>query len=133
MAPVQANASVAATGLGIRYVGEHCYAYSGSITMTNSATEYTALEFTTTGSGYIKGVVDFRNVTLNTNVNTTAKWYLNDLLIFQVEAESSETALPGHNGLIIIPPSTKFKMTVQGEGSGIITLGTLTGRVYGAE
>jgi len=108
--------------------GNHCYAYSGAITMASANTEYAALEFTS-GSDYIIGDVDFRNVTINTNNNTVAKWYLNDKLVFQAESESSETATPGLKGVIIIPPLTKFKMTVQADGSGIITLGTFTGRV----
>ena len=28
---IPVSASVASTGLGIRYIGEHCYAYSGTI------------------------------------------------------------------------------------------------------
>jgi hypothetical protein len=119
---------VAGTGLQLNYVGDHVFGYSGAITMASSATEYSLLEFTT-GNKPIKAWVDFRNVTLNTNNNTTSKWYMNDILVFQVESESSETAFPGHVGRLIIPPYTSFKQTGQADGSNIIVLGIFTGKV----
>ena len=48
---IPVSASVASTGKGIRYVGTHAYAYSGSVGVDNNET--TLLEFTT-GTGYIK-------------------------------------------------------------------------------
>ena len=57
MAPIQPEASVATTGLGIRYIGDYCYAYSGVIDLVGASTE-TQLEFTT-GSGLISGEYTF--------------------------------------------------------------------------
>ena len=51
---IPVSASIASTGLGIRYIGEHAYAYSGVNLLTNSETSY--LDFTT-GSGYIVGKI----------------------------------------------------------------------------
>jgi len=51
MEPVQPEASVVQTGLGIKYIGdEHTFAYSGEIIVAN--TTVTCLEFTS-GTGYI--------------------------------------------------------------------------------
>jgi len=119
---------VAAAGKELNYIGDHCFAYSGAFTMASAATEYSLLEFTT-GNKTIQAWVAFRNVTLNTNNNTTAKWYMNNVLVLQVELESSETASPGWVGRLIIPPYTAFKQTGQSDGSGIITLGTFTGKM----
>ena len=127
------NATFTGTQRGLSYVKDGksnvVYAYSGAVTMASSATEYTLLEFAT-GRETIEAWVDFRNVTLNTNNNTTSKWYLNGSLVLQAELESSETALPGWVGRLVIPPYTTFKQTGQADGSGIITLGVMTGRIY---
>ena len=51
---IPTSASVASTGPGIRYIGDHCYAMSGAITSTGSATgaDTSYLNFVT-GTGYI--------------------------------------------------------------------------------
>lgn len=51
-ADVQPSASVASPGLGIRYVGNHAYAYSGLLPV--SADTVTVLSFTS-GSSYLVG------------------------------------------------------------------------------
>ena len=50
--PLPPDASIASTGLGIRYIGEHCYCYPGEAQQLNSIV--TILSFTT-GAGYIVG------------------------------------------------------------------------------
>ena len=52
MEPIQPSANVAATGLGIRYIGEHCYALSGQFGTGDVQSLTTMLNFST-GSGYI--------------------------------------------------------------------------------
>jgi len=44
---------VAATGLGIRYIGEHCYGYGG---LTEAVEDPTLVLSFTSGAGYIVGV-----------------------------------------------------------------------------
>ena len=52
---IPTSASVASTGKGIRYIGDHAYAYSGAVvTGGGGSADGTVLEFTT-GSGYISG------------------------------------------------------------------------------
>ena len=50
---IPVSASIASTGKGIRYIGSHAYAYSGSVGVDNNET--TLLEFTT-GAGYITAI-----------------------------------------------------------------------------
>ena len=100
---IPVSASVASTGLGIRYIGEHCYAYSGTI---EPGGEATALNFTT-GSGYIVGRfemnADFKGgggndyaVKIKFNENT---------IVF--EQDIANNWLAGDNEFhIIIPPFT---------------------------
>ena len=126
--PYASSNVVAGAGLELNYVGDSVFGYSGAVTMANSGTEYSLLEFTT-GNKTIQAWVDFRNVTLDINNNTTSKWYMNDILVLQAELESSETALPGWVGRLVIPPYTSFKQTGQAAGSGLIVLGTFTGKI----
>ena len=51
---IPVSASIASTGKGIRYIGDHAYAYSGAVALDNTTDENTYLEFTS-GSGYIVG------------------------------------------------------------------------------
>ena len=50
MEPIQPGASIAATGLGIRYIGNYAYAYSGPVAADNTAGGTALLDFTS-GSG----------------------------------------------------------------------------------
>ena len=50
---IPVSASIASTGLGIRYIGDHCYAFGGLTEATEDPT--TVISFTS-GSGYIVGV-----------------------------------------------------------------------------
>ena len=53
---IPVSAGIASTGKGIRYIGDHCYAYSGTFQAATSAA--TMLSFTT-GSGFIVGEFTF--------------------------------------------------------------------------
>ena len=130
---VPSNASVASTGLGLRYIGQHCYGYSGPLAIPNSNTNL--LKFTT-GSGYIKAKVIF------SPRDSTADDYrsfisLNDQEVFG--AFYTNTALAYPYGTVpirlIIPPNTEVKiyMINTSSSSGYTWFASLTGRVYGAE
>ena len=53
---IPVSASVASTGTGIRYIGDHCYAFSGAVSASGS--EQTLFDFTT-GTGYIVATLTF--------------------------------------------------------------------------
>jgi hypothetical protein len=138
MDPVQPSASVAATGLGIRYIGEHCYAYSGEVTVTAGTSPITMLSFTT-GSGYIVATIDF---TLDqTNLSSSAKWgwliKLNDQTVLNYLTEVANTRANNDVDAItlLIPPLTKFEAQCQSpdDANDIDFTVCVAGRVYGAE
>ena len=135
---IQSSASIASTGKGIRYIGEHCYATSGEVTVTAGTSPITMLSFTT-GNGYILATIDF---TLDqTNLSSSAKWgwliKLNDQVVLNYLTEVASTR--GNNDVdatkLLIPPLTKFEAQCQSpdDANDVDFTVTLVGRVYGAD
>jgi len=136
MEPVQPEASVVQTGLGIRYIGNWAYAYSGL--WASSTTESIELDFTT-GSGIIVGTVQLNNpvdddAPGSANVST-ANIKFNGVSIAIISGSSTDN---GTNRSVIqkviIPPLTNVVVTVDSNGNESDRFGSLllTGRVYGA-
>ena len=132
-ADVQPSASIASTGPGIRYIGEHCYAYSGPVDTANENVEITSLEFTT-GAGYILSSFQFHNnQTTGDDIHFTL--YLNNLTVFGITMQYSGTdKIENPATIILLPPLTEVKATVANASQNAAreTLITMTGRVYGA-
>jgi len=136
---IPVSASIASTGKGIRYIGEHCYAYN-TITLTTTPT--VLLEFTT-GAGYIVarislyGGVSFDSTGELASGDTSGlKIKLNDVITAFIKADSSQEdmAVPAYYD-VIIPPLTKVEceiMSVSTASAYRAAVG-ITGRVYGAE
>ena len=132
MSPVQPSASVAATGLGIRYIGGYVYAYSGSLN-SDGTNDVQQLLFTS-GSGIIVGTINW-NRNDNSNDDSLQRILLNgtQLLGFYV---SGGTTAPDRNPLpIIIPPFSKVDVRFSRVGGSetIASMCSIIGRVYGAE
>ena len=131
-ASVQPEASIVSTGFGIRYIGSHCYAFSGLVGVTNA--EESLLDFTT-GSGYIVGKIQFNYAVYSTS-DFAFRVRFNGAVIqsYAVTASGNytESDVPIH---VIIPPFTRVQCQAERiDGSGDINqIVTLTGRVYGAE
>ena len=129
---IQPSASTASTGKGIRYIGQHCYAYSGPVTVANS--EIPLLDFTT-GSGYV--VAEF-NISANQVSGDDFDWRIKmngeDIIFSQITGpyDLSEHVLSPLK--LILPPSTRLVVTLDNvsSGSGLDWSVTMTGRVYGA-
>ena len=129
---VPSNASVASTGKGLRYIGQHAYAYSGGVNVPASTDE--PLLVFITGSGYIVARFQFTIHEKNYDDNSTFIVSLNDEAISFTETEDSETAGMDSPIILILPPFTKVKVTAFTTGSGDIDHGAMmTGRVYGAD
>jgi len=127
---VPVSASVVSTGLGIRYVGDYCYAYSGEHDVSNS--EITLLE-DTTGSGLIRGHAQF-GYGEPTGEDFRYLIYFNDLIVLnQVASGTTDTPIGPMFYALIIPPFTKVKLTAENLSSSNAREHTalLTGRVYG--
>jgi len=128
MEPVQPQASVVQSGLGIRYVGENCYAYNNA-SATDSETAL--LEFVS-GSGYIVGEFNF-NKNSGDGDDIQYQIYLNDTV---VQGWFHDYSARGFRNLVLltIPPFTKVKATATNDTSstGRPIVLTFSGRVYGA-
>ena len=132
MEPVQPNASVAATGLGIRYIGDHCYAYSGLVECTDTETD---LLNTVTGSGYILCNLQFNYVSDSGN-NFNFKAYLNGSIVQAYFLTAAEAYTEPDNLIpLLIPPNSILRCTAQNASTstGLDMVISLTGRVYGAK
>ena len=134
---IPTSASVASTGKGIRYIGEHAYAFSGEFNTTTSS--QTVLEFTT-GSGYIIFKAYFTGPTQFSDPTTgrEANWQisLNDLVVATAHTDTSEADIILQAQLtFLVPPLTAVKIEVDGNDSAanMKNCCVLTGRVYGAE
>jgi len=135
---VQPEASVVQSGLGIRYVGQYAYAYSGEILVNSGISPVTMLEFNT-GSGIVKGWLTF-SVDF-TNLSTANKWgwkvSFNDTVImnYLTEFQNHMNANQQMPWPILIPPQTKVVVQAQsGDDPHDVDFNVgLVGRVYGTE
>ena len=139
MEPVQPEASVVQTGLGIRYIGEHVYGYN---TRTINSTPSTILSFTT-GSGYIVaeiqlyGGVSFDSTGELASGDTLGlKIKFNDEIVAYIKADSAQEdmAIPAAYPAIL-PPFTKVECIIMSvsTSSAYLAAVSITGRVYGTE
>lgn len=131
--PLPPDASIASTGLGIRYIGsgkyQHAYAYSGDV--APGGTSGTALDFTT-GSGYIRGSFYYtadasaaggQYIVLQINFNGVTVLYSKE----KRDESLNDTPWP-----LIIPPFTHVIATYEVPSTSVPTTLIFTGRVYGA-
>jgi len=126
------TASTASVGLGIRYVGNWTYAYSGSIIVNNNTV--TALEFTT-GAGvcsvlfYHSGLFAY----MSSSKTLQMRISFNDNVVIFTSRLTAAT-----NGMVdmdpipaIMPPFTTVKVEVLSDMAGNIEhFISMTGRVY---
>ena len=139
MEPVQPEASVVQTGLGVRYIGKEpmfAYAYSGEVINNNNTV--TLLEFDSQ-AGFIVGTFSYgidRNAALGGNKQIGFTISLNGIKMFQVISYTASThgLLDFDNNYnLLVPPQTHVKIESEtDEADNIPTYGMFTGRVYGA-
>ena len=136
---IQPSASIASPGLGIRYIGNNCYAYSGAFAASN--TEQTLLDFTT-GSGYIIATLTLtppiRMIAAGISGGYPRGWQLNfnSQTVGLYKADTAQQDMPTVvEAQILIPSLTNVVLTSVDSGNDANYSGTayLTGRVYGAE
>jgi len=104
------NYLFAGTGKSLNYLGEHAYAYSGTVAATD--TETTLLNFTT-GSGYLVGRLQVSSGD-SSNDDLKMQLYLNEEVISaEIYTNTYYAYIDGYNPIeIIIPPYTTFKATI---------------------
>jgi len=141
MVPVQPEASVVQTGLGLKYIGsgdhQHAFAYSGLYSASTTDNRI-VLDFTT-GSGYIVG-----RIQVNAAVDDDSGLYAMSFSIIKFNdigiaiIATSDSAIDGPSVVyqpVVIPPLTHVTCTLDNEGTAADQFGsvTFTGRVYGTE
>ena len=131
--PNVAGGNPSGTGSSLNYVGNHAYAYSGSIEATN-AVDSTMLDFTTSSS-YVKATAQFYYgdnsatsddmiYTLKINNETIFSYLVND----PVNPPASS-----HNYInIILPPFSRVQILAKNRSSSTPreVYATISGRVY---
>jgi hypothetical protein len=129
---IPVSASTVSTGKGIRYIGNHCYAYSGNITDPSSGTAgSTALDFTT-GAGYIIARVSILSDEVG-GAGLYTRIELNGVSVFRLNLDSSSSGGFQFDNpfYMLIPPLTRFVLLV-GANASVDFTAMITGRVYGA-
>ena len=133
---VPSTASIASTGKGIRYIGEHCYALSGEFA-ASSTDEVTSLSFTS-GSGYITARFIFYGYVHPTDPATgltgSCKINFNDITVGILTVDTLSEGTPVFTDLII-PPDTLVNVLLKpaSQAASLDGFVTMTGRVYGAD
>jgi len=133
---IPTSASIASTGLGIRYIGKHVYGYN-EVALNNSTVSQ--FEFTS-GAGYIVATYnctfDLGNATANKMMGFHI--FFNDIevitqYVYFSTVGGGVTDLD-NNWPILIPPFTKVKIEAQTQlAANVPSWGSIVGRVYGAE
>ena len=118
--------------LGLSVLGEHCYAYSGSSTVTGASSADTTLLNFNSSKNYIVG-----NLQPFSTARGSAQLYLvvkfNNQIIINAEFDDSGSINPLLDSpiLLIIPPLTNVNVLVGLEsGTNKAWSLTFTGRVY---
>jgi len=116
------------TQKGVSLIKDHCYAYSGIVSVTDSET--TLLEFNT-GDNYYVGQYQPNYETLSGD-DFKFLVYLNEILISSLQISASRDFTPYEEIELVIPPLTTVKITAQNETGSTATdiLALFTGRVY---
>ena len=107
------GANPAGTGTSINYVGNHCYAHSGVVNVSDSS--FTNLmKFDTTNS-YIVATVSIHTDENNTN-NNSWRFKINDEIVIATEFDNTRSEqFPSFARAvtILIPPFSKFELQCQ--------------------
>ena len=122
----------AGTGLGLNYIGNHCYAISGSISVAGASSANTTLLDFSTGSEYLTADLQgFSTERGSAQLYLNVKFNSQDILKTEFDDAGSASGLLDMPIKLIIPPYTHVECLV-----GIETGATkhwsliMTGRVY---
>jgi len=125
-----AGSNPSGTGTSLNYVGQHAYAYSGTIAITGSDT--TMLEFVT-AEQYILGELNFSGVwgNLGSSAVTMTLNINGEDTIVNTVANTSARDVEGTPYPILLPPFSKIIISMtQASGSDRDFQATIVGRVY---
>jgi len=128
--PYASGNIVAGTGKELNYIGSHCFAFSGVVSVDNNKANL--LSFTT-GKEYIEAWIQLYASTTQAD-DFEVEILVNDLAIISSEYEKSYSGqfVNGIPRRVIIPPFTKVDVTAQNtQGSTNADWSTtFTGKLY---
>ena len=133
---IPVSATVASTGLGIRYIGDWAYCYSGPYAATTSPTKI--VDFTS-GAGFIVAEYQFNGYVDDDDVNNRASGlsvlYFNEIKVFVLSSGQQNIGDFMVRAQILIPPFTHIKVETEADANAADMWGSvaIVGRVYGAE
>ena len=107
------SSNPAGTGTSINYIGNHCYAHSGLVTVSDSSFT-TLMKFDTTNS-YIIATVSIHTAANSTN-NNDWRFKINDEVVIATEFDNTRSEqFPSFARAvtILIPPFSKFELQCQ--------------------
>lgn len=124
---------VATTGLELNYVGNHCYAHSGAITVSNSSAT-TMLDFTT-GRELIVAKFSFGGPTVlgdpADGCPVTYQMTMNGELMLVMKIQTNPEAMQAsYNADIVIPPFTSLIAKALNANGGQQNTIIMAGRLY---
>jgi len=125
------TASVASVGLGIRYLENWAYAYSGTVGVDDNET--TLLSFTT-GSGLIVAQIQFNAITVYSTDLKYLVYFNGSIMQGYIILQAADRARADTAIKVVVPPFTIVRCTAQNiqDTSSHDNCVTFTGRVYGA-
>ena len=128
-----AGSNPAGIGTSLNYIGDHAYAYSGAVAVTNS--EKTLLSFETGNSLFVGTWTGHFNQAIDAAIEMDDYrfvLYLNGIQIMELTATDSGSQNRNNNRELIIPPYTSVIVSCQNyNGSTTNDMGaTIVGRVY---
>jgi len=115
---------------GLNIIGDHCYAYSGTVAVTGSDT--TMLNFTT-GKDYLKVVIEPHGTfsQIGQNQLSMAVTINGNTILHTYWDASLDSSMYDTPTLLLIPPLSAVTVTLaQASGSDKNMQLTLTGKVY---
>ena len=122
----------ASTGLELNVIGDHAYAYSGKLALSNTTT--TALEFTTGNYVAVADLfVGFDITGLQSGNEIGYEVYFNGIEIMDVVSNygASWMITGGSTPKFVIPPYTQVRVDLfTDDASGINMAAMLTGRIH---
>jgi len=125
-----AGGNPSGTGTSLNYIGDHCYAYSGSITPSSAGSAATTALLFTTANNYVMSTINWTCKSTSATVDQYFEIILNGEVIFDAQAEDDESATAQSPIELLLPPYTKVEIKVGDPATNPFTV-VLVGRVYG--
>jgi len=124
-----AGGNPSGTGSSLNYIGDHAYAFSGSI--DNSGTQNTLIDFTT-ANNYITAKIHLVYFTESGSPDAAYTIVINGESVYALSLNGNVSDVNRPDIRLIVPPFSRFQIFGQRiSGAGTIAIGAvISGRVY---